>query len=482
MKLKIPSDWNGHDWQCLQIQWPDSPEWTALLMGLLTLLTRGAIWRETGDKTEIPTVQEIAWQIYDANYPFRDCAGELVTLVTTTGNCGGGLVVLEDDNMGQVVTEVSFDETTGILRVEYGPCCVREWQICAAGGQPPAFEDIEPDIPPGQTEDSTSCAMAIALVAVVSDLVDVGLEYAGLSNPFTYYDKLSEVNPAIDLAYSDVLRMWIAAHELSGIGLGGEAQNVAIDEYLRCQWATQIPMGNEGISKATYDTLKSSIHAQIGVVIHPSAYLGMGGVIADLWQWALYSIGPSDAQKITYYAQPQPSDDCDCADVEDPEIPYTGSVHWTGAVLASDNIGYISNVYASNNGKTLHVTWYADQGNYIDDATLKFGISMDAPINSLKIEARPVGTSEMPTQEWVNSGCEAVAPVDWTMPQFGSAWTETPSTVGSVQHTLVVANTQPDSDTDVSYAVRKCPDNTSPNPFKVYVWELEIIEVNGVAV
>jgi len=151
-------------------------------------------------------------------------------------------------------------------------------------------------------------------------------------------------------------------------------------------------------------------------------------------------------------------------------------------VLAATNPTWLSNVYTENNGKILNVTWTAPSGNYREDNALKFGIQMDAPITSVKIELRPqVAGGEVPTQEWVTSGCDVVDPAAWVMCQFGSAWTEVRSTVGAVQHCLVTADAPPQSDTDVQVSMRKCPDNPGGDA-KVYTVQFEIIEINGVAV
>lgn len=71
MKLPIPDDWNGEDWSCFQIQWPNSRQYNAILAGFLSFLTRGRVWDEkTGS---IRDVQEIGWQIVNKNWKLPTC-------------------------------------------------------------------------------------------------------------------------------------------------------------------------------------------------------------------------------------------------------------------------------------------------------------------------------------------------------------------------------------------------------------------------
>lgn len=72
-QLPIPDDWNGEDWLCLQVQWPDSVKYRAILAGFLSYLGRGRAYdAQTGSITD---AQEIGWAIFDRNMPMTPCAG-----------------------------------------------------------------------------------------------------------------------------------------------------------------------------------------------------------------------------------------------------------------------------------------------------------------------------------------------------------------------------------------------------------------------
>ena len=130
---RIPSDWDGESRVCIRIQWPDSPEWQRLLISLLYTLTRGREWdKNTGN---IRDTQVVAWSIFDDNVPLRLCAeqdgGEVLPPPLTIEYRGGSLIVMGENEMGQVVTDVYIDSSTGELVVEFGPCCKFRYLVVA---------------------------------------------------------------------------------------------------------------------------------------------------------------------------------------------------------------------------------------------------------------------------------------------------------------------------------------------------------------
>jgi hypothetical protein len=71
MKHPVVEDWNGEDWTCFEVQWPDSDSWRRLFRALILEPLHGRMWDEnTGSIEEMQTV---AWEIYERNYPLTDC-------------------------------------------------------------------------------------------------------------------------------------------------------------------------------------------------------------------------------------------------------------------------------------------------------------------------------------------------------------------------------------------------------------------------
>ena len=171
MKIPIPDDWNGTRWRCVQIEWPDSPQMLGVFLGFLSQMTRGRFWDE---KTGIVIdAQAVGWQIWDRNFPLADCEGQPIDTTGGSGS-GGGIVILGDDDMGQVVTEIKVEG--GKLKVYYGHCCVDEFDLgtsivsgAEAGlGDDPLNVDDDPDYV------YSACGKANAIVEIVYAIVEAG--------------------------------------------------------------------------------------------------------------------------------------------------------------------------------------------------------------------------------------------------------------------------------------------------------------------
>jgi hypothetical protein len=174
----IPDDWDGKTWRCVALQWPDSPKFDILLRGLLYSLTRGRDW--DGFTGSVKTAQTYGWMIFDVNSPFVACADsdECPECPSPPSEgegagqpCGGGLVVLEDEDMGQVVTDVTIDEN-GDVKVWFGPCCSKTLTGIRISGIAP---DIGPTpwLPDGGEEPAYSaCGKADAIVNAIYTVLE----------------------------------------------------------------------------------------------------------------------------------------------------------------------------------------------------------------------------------------------------------------------------------------------------------------------
>jgi len=114
----IPSDWDGEDWACLIVEWPNSVEWLGILRGLITTPTRGRFWdSQTGTITE---AQAIGLEIEERN-PVSSC-DEIVAQLTAIATAVENLDVSQDlqvaiqtnieNNINLVATAVSTSLAT----------------------------------------------------------------------------------------------------------------------------------------------------------------------------------------------------------------------------------------------------------------------------------------------------------------------------------------------------------------------------------
>lgn len=180
MKVPIPSDWNGEDWRCIQLQIPDSIGWSIIVTGMLTSIAKGRFWDEkTG---VIKDVQAIANEIFNRSFPFVPC-GETEPTTETINEAiavyGGAPCIdwgLEDMPCIDLTNLIRWG-SNGQLQVR-NSCC--EWEdvtgemfgggISGGGGSTGTWG--EPDgFDPDNTDIST-CAMATALADALHELGD----------------------------------------------------------------------------------------------------------------------------------------------------------------------------------------------------------------------------------------------------------------------------------------------------------------------
>lgn len=129
MEVPVPSDWDGETWSCFEIQWPDSPAWTAILAGLITSIQRGPFWR-VRTKNEVEAAKLLGRNVVFRNLPFVDCrtcddekpdsGGDSVARGDFGSNSACGDSCEEICTMG-CVTWLEIED--GILYAYFGPCC-----------------------------------------------------------------------------------------------------------------------------------------------------------------------------------------------------------------------------------------------------------------------------------------------------------------------------------------------------------------------
>lgn len=74
-RVPIPSDWDGETWFGACVLWPDSDEWRAVLMGLLSYAARGRFWNELTGR--VVDAQSVGKTIFEANLDLAECEGTI---------------------------------------------------------------------------------------------------------------------------------------------------------------------------------------------------------------------------------------------------------------------------------------------------------------------------------------------------------------------------------------------------------------------
>jgi hypothetical protein len=223
MKVIIPDDWDGEDWSCIRIQWPNSPQWMALLLGLVTTPTRGRWYDETTGN--IKSAQAVGAQIFERNFPWAFCdesQTQTVTEIRETLIQAG--ITIEGETMGQVVTDVQY--VNGKLRVFYGHCCYEDIELSLVGDTEEVVEPTLPDWP----DDIDPPAPDIQYYACgkINGLVDTltVIGQAAWNNRTTPYDMRAAIlaaNPGYSVSLTNVTALYVAALGLSAIELLDDA-------------------------------------------------------------------------------------------------------------------------------------------------------------------------------------------------------------------------------------------------------------------
>lgn len=356
MQLPIPDDWDGQSWVCVRVYWPKSTLWLAILNGLVYNPTMGRFWDARNGV--ITDAQSVGREIWDRSFPFVTCSGEAIPptieQILYAGDCGGDSECeqeCDDMGCGGIPRDV-LRWQNGVL--QYQNCGI--WYdvsgIAPTGDIAPPEGDIAD--PPETVVPSTACAMAIIMAEKVYDIVAAALQYADEPQVWTFKESV-EATVGVDLSYTECINMWFFSQPIVIAGLVAECLNPNVTQALKCQYSALIPEVNTGIDEATYNKLCDVTHSTAsGVLGGDSAYVGIGRTMIDLWSSACKSIGPGDAQKLTYYAQPSQSDDCSCPGAELEATDPTGRAGWylsaveTTRVVAPGGFDYAQAVFMHN--------------------------------------------------------------------------------------------------------------------------------------
>lgn len=355
----VPTDWDGESWSCIALQWPDSEQFRALLIGLLYTLTRGRSYDR--DRGTIKTGQVYGWEIFNRNYPLNSCDGEELTFEEASP-CSGGLIVLQEDDMGQVVTNVYVDTATGELVVEFGPCCVFRYPIAAGQVEPGEYEwepetpGIPPDIEtPADPMVYTKCGKASIYVERIEAVARAAWD--NRLTPYQMADAIKQANPGYSVAMEDVTNLWIAAIELSAIELLADSDifNVDFLEDLKCYiYARTADNEAKGLSKTEWNIMLTGwLTAYPFVSEQPDLDVVADLIVANWWYVVMaFVLGYERSMQIMGESIGQTGDCTRCEEgpAIDPDLPTESlpSGYYLGHNLAAEVTRFDDGAVAHN--------------------------------------------------------------------------------------------------------------------------------------
>lgn len=296
-RIPIPSDWNGEDWFCIQLQWPKSPEWIAVLTGILSNLTRGWYWNEqTGTVTD---AQVIGREIFLRNIIFNPCSsgengGEIPgdeTPCQSIGNFGSDYDQ-ECDEM-PAVTWLDYDEN-GNLRMWFGPCCS---QLVMGTTQDTQLPDPYAD---DDTVSYASCGKADALVDALWSVLDAGWDAQNSANPFTWVGTVEAALPGYNLSDNAIWSLVQQSIDLDNDYSKAEVLTDYRKQQLKCLAQSIFNDDPGGITQIEYDQWRG-----LSAVVF----------IGEQRQWAqtgMEAIGKGNSSTIAALGATNESADCEC--------------------------------------------------------------------------------------------------------------------------------------------------------------------------
>jgi hypothetical protein len=272
VKFPIPGDWDGETWRCINVQWPVSPMYDALLIGVLTLLRRGRFYDEgTG---LITLAQAVGQQIFERNYPFTNCGEDCPDCPDcpdlTAEDCrnlfgGGGSVCYEDDDMPCL-------DLTSLIKIENGTLYVRnaccEWiaiaGALAAGGLDGTLtggsEPLPPeaDTPTSPTPLDLSCRKAWVFAHTLSGIGAVGFDSRN-DWMFTWIGNVRDAFPQLELSKWKLAEAfsYLSAAQMLAFLNWPEAWPNDVAQNVLCRWASVLSTDKIKTTEDEFTEMKS---------------------------------------------------------------------------------------------------------------------------------------------------------------------------------------------------------------------------------
>lgn len=322
MKLVIPSDWDGHSWECYQIMWPKSDQWLWTLIGMLSEMSRGRVWSETTGT--ITAAQAAMREQFDLNMPLTTCNGEQPPVPPVEPEIryiylGGG-----DDDSEDCEDEMSgCAGPTPPIKIENGKLY---WWMCCQWIEVGLLSQIQVEVDsPYEDQDPqptySACGKAATIVDVLYEAVDRIWE-TRQDPPWKWVGDVEDHFPGNDdLDDNNIIGSYILvnAYDQSGSELVDLVQ-ADQKQAFKCALVRKMTADSSGITRAQYDDMLALLDGIYGTLE------------AQIFKNVAEIFGPTDLSNIAKLMATDTTQDCGCpADtVADPTLQwnYTWKHFW----------------------------------------------------------------------------------------------------------------------------------------------------------
>lgn len=328
MEIPVPQDWDGESWTCFEIQWPDSPEWLAILTGLITSVQRGPFWRAR-NKIEVEAAKLLGRTVVDRNLPFVDCrvceeqrngGGDTVALGASGGAGCCDSCCEESCEMGCIT---SLEIIDGVLYAYYGPCCrVEVGAISDISGVGEDPYNQNPDLPP--VTEFSACGKADAIVTVVAGVVDAIWDARDDVLPWVMFQLPRQRFP--DISFNDY---WLLQGNLTALAVDAfyEVADVFDEttlQSIKCRLVNMFEDDAAGLQDGDFLKIQATFINEFGLLI------------GTLYRQALDAMGDGDLDRYIKVGATNLTAECDCPQ----GVGVLGSVTWhvTPTVAREDGV------------------------------------------------------------------------------------------------------------------------------------------------
>lgn len=478
MKLPIPGDWDGKQWRCVEIQWPDSPYWWALLLGFITTPMRGRFWDEkTGT---IASVQAVGQQIYEKNQPWQSCCGDDGSIDDGDGLAdeviryiyAGSGVESEEDFMGWLcgVNPSAFRIENGVLSVKN---FCGEWVEIGPLTSP---EDIPPN--PIPIEDPVTpysqCGKASSLINAAAAVMATAIEYADDEADF-YSQVVGAYNAqGVKPGRADVYLLQLDVVAVLAV----LADSTVLNENLIAKFKCKSWVGMDASTPAGTEDEVAWIYSSIRSVCYDEAIDTISAALLwAAWEQVIQAMGTNDRLTLLSKGCQDFTSECDCPD----EPVEASAIFFTGDYIDGTYSGTaLEDIEVLNGGRRLKIQMGAAAGNWRECGNIQFMMAGADVGDNVTVRMYPApGYTDVLTKEWQEYAWGTPAPVsDWNEPvfetitegdiYFGSGWLEKSTDNGGAE-TLTV----------MKWGGRFYPNLGGVEPWRTQIiWE--VVAVNGV--
>lgn len=398
MKFPIPDDWGGENWQCIRVEWPDSPVFTAILTGLLSALSVGWFWDERSGS--VRDAQEIGRDIWERNYPLISCSGGTIEIDdTATGN---SIAIIERGM--QIMSLCGYNPKA--FKVENGNLYVRdfcgEWvEVGALYG--PEGKTMEIPAPSVDAEDDATyslCGKAQGYINTIKAVVTAAWEATFMA----FLDQEGHVRNAADWATMGRQSIWLAiGSAIQSQAVSDEGTVLDDDRWARmvCQAVGQMsdsPVMSEEDRLACESSMRSVVMADFGAAQKESVW--------SLVKNSIDALGKGDGRNAGTVGAADLSAECDCPETYDfTEVDPFGFAIYTGAENFMPTAWNWS--WEQVNPSTIIIDVDVPAGTYeqIDNITFTFA-KVNGDIQELEVTTKLLQGPRFPASDW-----QQVAPI-----------------------------------------------------------------------